>query len=780
MTAASLLMRLRWTLAWMGLLLMCWPVAAGDDPRGDCLEPKRDLINLSAQQDGPLLIVAVKLAAPGGADRLQLFIDADANAATGFAPASRPDCGFELLIQGEQLHRFHGSDRSAWNWQSAGNVKQTIDGTAVNWEIDTTLLPGGAVGLTAATLSDDWQQTLDYAPDREPLAVKLNADAQPTEKSGDCDDAGLDLIAFTPSEAAGKLTFTLQTRGPGSYDQLLIFLDTDENPATGYAAPARPGGYEMLIQGDALYRHDPDAARDAWAWLRVGDVARAQEGATLKLTFDASLLKTAATRVVVLMMSPDWQQVRDAAPDHGSYRVKVNAQAAAAAPPVPFAQPRANRTASARQRVRDAQSYYCYYGPGQTEALSHYDLVILEARQQKRPALDALKQLGVVTTAYITFGEDHHMQRGDGAGPGGYASWYFDRDGDQLPDRNSVWNSYYTNAGNAGWRATRLEEARRLVQDEGYDGVFLDTLDTVGLYPDSYPGMVQLLTELRQSLPEAVIIMNQGLPLLPKVAAYVDAVMIESFSLSYDFDTRSYFRLGPAALDHSHHRIRQGLLPYMQETGLRGLVLDYAGRDATHWQMGADRAATFGMLFAVAPIQLDQVYPAPPTGHVDARWKQRQATPENLSVTLTEERNGFPAGTRLLPSSCFGGYSVEPVVDGVADRASLHWSKNAWASAELDEAHHLEIRLPTPRQGGTLQIDWALDNGQYFPSRQFAIEVRQGDDWRTVRTFADHTQNVTECPLPAEPYSAIRITQPIGGGSAARAELMWIAQVKLR
>ena len=449
------------------------------------------------------------------------------------------------------------------------------------------------------------------------------------------------------------------------------------------------------------------------------------------------------------------------------------------------APPDARAATNARQRVRHANSYYCYYGVDRADELKKFDVVILHTPAATAELVKTLKSKNVVTIGYITCGEDLPPPRkGDGAGPGGMASWYFDKDNDRKPDMHPVWKSPFANAADPKWRADRVAEARRLVDEVGFDGIFLDTVDDVTIYPETFDGMVQLIRDFRAALPDAPIVMNQSWELLLKVAPDIDGLMLEGFSTSYDFESKGYRRNPPSWDDAGLANVKKYIVPTRGKHPFQVVVLDYGPKE---WaqpkqrefiQAAADRAATFGFLHCVAPVSLDDIYYTGITGKADQKWWDRQMTPESLAVTLDAPRNGFPAGTKATPSSVFPGYGVAAVVDGVEDRAKLDWSKAAWASAETGEAEWLEIRLPQARRRGTLQIDWQDSHA----SRAFIVQTRSSSasPWRDVRKFHDNEGDVCDIVLPNEPYEIIRILQPAaGGGSAARPNLMWISQVRL-
>ncbi|HEV7300243.1 MAG TPA: endo alpha-1,4 polygalactosaminidase [Tepidisphaeraceae bacterium] len=606
--------------------------------------------------------------------------------------------------------------------------------------------------------------------------AELHADPK-----GDTNDPTRDVTSIETTESDGRLTVKVTATGEGDFGTYLIFFDTDTKATTGFQPPAEPKfGFEMLVSGDQLLSHNGDT-RDVWAWEPVSAVQRQVDGNTLVVTMDSSSLRSKSVDLAVWAMSADWMNRLDKAPDTKPIRVTLNPNAAPATKPTAeMAAPKENRHLSARARVKAAASYYCYYGSGKVEELSHYDVVVLHSPQMKPADIKRLNDAGVVTVGYISVGESEPPKplEGDGTGPGGFASFYFDKDSDNKPDMNPIWLSYYTNANDPKWREDRVREARRLVNEDGYHGIFLDTIDTAMANPETAPGMVQLVQELRAALPDAPIVLNQGFPLLPLLAPIADALMLESYTATYDFDSKTYMMNYPQSIDHHLSRTQREILPVLEKHPLKVFVLDYAPEhEVERIQEAANRAATFGFLFAAAPISLDSVYANNIVGKPDRKWLKKMTTPELLALKLSQTANGFPVGTSIKPSSAYAGYKIDPIVDGVTDRTTLHWSKAAWASAEDEEPAWIEFQLPEPRKGGALHIDWEPSH----PSRAFTVQVKQGADstWRDTKRTTENDARVTKVELPSEPYQAIRIHQEPGEGSTNRPNLMWIAQVFL-
>lgn len=459
---------------------------------------------------------------------------------------------------------------------------------------------------------------------------------------------------------------------------------------------------------------------------------------------------------------------------------------AAFAAPVESAKAPLPPRADARAAFKAIRSYACYYGAGRTTELLTRDAAIIETRSQTPAKVNALRAAGRLAIAYISIGEDHSARLGDGQGPGGFDSAYFDRDGDNLPDKNGVWDSYYANAASPSWRAFFLANAARLRETHGVDGFFLDTIETCLLYPESREGMVSLIRDLRAAHPDAIIVMNRGWDLLPALGDTADGLMFESFTLSYDFIEKRYEVMRPSAWDFGLDVWNRLLRPAQEQHGLVVLALDYAGSaDDPNVKLAYDRAATLGMIPCVTSILLDAFYDIAYQGVRDERWLAPMETAESRVVTLDEARNGFPAGTRFFPDSNHGDYTAAPVLDGVghgAAKDALGWRDRAWASLESPVEHWLEFALPEPVRAVALEIEWAWDNGLFHSAREFRVEVQPAGavgQWSTVARITDNTAETSRVALPALEFTGLRIVQAPGGGGPARPDLMWVQQVRL-
>lgn len=138
----------------------------------------------------------------------------------------------------------------------------------------------------------------------------------------------------------------------------------------------------------------------------------------------------------------------------------------------------------------EVSSYVCYYGPFNRD-MKEFDVAILEAANLSKSEIKELNNAGVYTIAYLSVGEEKGLNIGDGKGPGGFASYYF-ADGEGKPVQNANWGSYYTNAADPLWHERVIQTAKEII-DKGCDGLFLDTIDTVDRYPETFDGMIELI-----------------------------------------------------------------------------------------------------------------------------------------------------------------------------------------------------------------------------------------------------------------------------------------------
>ena len=186
--------------------------------------------------------------------------------------------------------------------------------------------------------------------------------------------------------------------------------------------------------------------------------------------------------------------------------------------------------ADARVQLKRIQDYAVYYGAHYktlVDELSNYGLVIIDPGTipdvVERAQLRSNKTLVV---AYLSVGE----VRLD-------SPLLSEVPEDWLVGEVTPWRSRYVDVRQPGWRTLMQREAENLLGSEKFDGLFLDTVDTIDAlaHLDNVDtGMVQLIDGLRAQFPNAVIVQNRGFKIVDRTLPSIDAVMYEDLTTNYN------------------------------------------------------------------------------------------------------------------------------------------------------------------------------------------------------------------------------------------------------
>ena len=179
-----------------------------------------------------------------------------------------------------------------------------------------------------------------------------------------------------------------------------------------------------------------------------------------------------------------------------------------------------------------------YYSDKETtEAFSSYRLLVLDSLYH--PPLEPLKAQDKIILGYISLGEvEEHRS-------------YFKevkKEGILLMENKTWKGSYFVDLRDKRWARRIVEDLAQAILHQGFDGLFLDTLDNPGYLEDTNPnrfkGMraaaVNLLRTLREHYPNIPIMLNRAYDLYPDGGQYVDMILGESVFADYNFETKKY------------------------------------------------------------------------------------------------------------------------------------------------------------------------------------------------------------------------------------------------
>ncbi|WP_212629287.1 bifunctional glycoside hydrolase 114/ polysaccharide deacetylase family protein [Pseudomonas sp. KB-10] len=186
--------------------------------------------------------------------------------------------------------------------------------------------------------------------------------------------------------------------------------------------------------------------------------------------------------------------------------------------------------------------------------LSQFEWVVVESGHVSENDLAYLKGQGSEVFAYLSIGEFD----GDAATAGLSEA--------TSTVRNDAWNSQVMNLEAPAWRDYLFKRASTLRQ-LGYDGIFLDTLDSFHLQPQEVQeaqrkALRSLLSELHRHEPKLKLFFNRGFDVLPELPGVASAVAVESIYAGWTAGG------GYKAVSQSD---RDWLLPHLHKARAQGI-----------------------------------------------------------------------------------------------------------------------------------------------------------------------------------------------------------------
>ena len=165
----------------------------------------------------------------------------------------------------------------------------------------------------------------------------------------------------------------------------------------------------------------------------------------------------------------------------------------------------------------------------------------------------------------------------------------------------------------------------------GADGVFIDTIDTVDVYPsDAFQGaMADLINDAKSDFPTKMFIANRGFAILPDFVASCSHVMFETFISEYDWDNGTYYRLVDPEVNEYNEEIKELLRDLRKEHQFDVLALNYCADDVSGNELReiiAQECYAEGYWSWSSSIMLDN--PLLPYNVVSPAWKDK-VDPDN-------------------------------------------------------------------------------------------------------------------------------------------------------
>lgn len=181
--------------------------------------------------------------------------------------------------------------------------------------------------------------------------------------------------------------------------------------------------------------------------------------------------------------------------------------------------------------------WIAYYGNDANSDFAPYQLIVLH-HAHKLPVRQ-INSSHKTVLAYLSLGE---------SGPDAPDFALIKQRGLLMENMPTHWpNNLLVDARNPAWAAYLLEELIPQMLAEGFDGIMIDTLDSLIEAEKRQPALcdgmskaaIDIVRTIRAHYPQITIMVNRGFDILPNIASDIDMVLAESIYANYGQDGTS-------------------------------------------------------------------------------------------------------------------------------------------------------------------------------------------------------------------------------------------------
>lgn len=242
-----------------------------------------------------------------------------------------------------------------------------------------------------------------------------------------------------------------------------------------------------------------------------------------------------------------------------------------------------------------------YYGQNiPIEQASQFQQVIVEPDNIAQHEIDSLKEKGVKLYAYLSIGE-----------VGQYRSWADKIDRQWVLGSNEYWKSTVMDMSNPEWRQFIIEQLATELWKKGFQGFFLDTMDSYQNFTETadeklaqQQGIIQLAKVLNNKFDGVSLLFNRGFEVIDRVADLTDGIVAESLFVGWDAKNARYRDVSPA----DHQWLLNKLTAIRNKHQLPIIVLDYLpSQEKAKAKVIAKKIQSLGFVPWVSTVELNQI-----------------------------------------------------------------------------------------------------------------------------------------------------------------------------
>ncbi|MFQ5603955.1 MAG: endo alpha-1,4 polygalactosaminidase [bacterium] len=254
--------------------------------------------------------------------------------------------------------------------------------------------------------------------------------------------------------------------------------------------------------------------------------------------------------------------------------------------------------------IKKINNWVCVYNDRTAPAdLKKFDLAVLDA--DAHPDLQGLKNSQTVLVGYVSLGEV------------GTYRWYWPQIANKpwVVQKNPNWDSYFIDVRAPEWQQWLISKIIPNVLAQGFDGIFLDTIDNAeylekyhpGIkYPGAQQSMIALIRAIRKRFPDIFIIANRGFSLLDEMGRDIDGIVAESLFTTILFQAEQGMKLRPPS---EYQPVVEQLVAAQKKFNLLIFTLDYlAPENQQAIQSIIQKARNLNFVPYISTAKLDSVF----------------------------------------------------------------------------------------------------------------------------------------------------------------------------
>ncbi|MEX2416690.1 MAG: endo alpha-1,4 polygalactosaminidase [Paenibacillaceae bacterium] len=179
----------------------------------------------------------------------------------------------------------------------------------------------------------------------------------------------------------------------------------------------------------------------------------------------------------------------------------------------------------------EARNFVVYYGHGQANVMSKYDIAIVEPAGQTEESLKEMQEAGTLVFAYVSMTE---VPKYDQLKTLLREVDYLKLNGEIVA--NEEYHTLVADLRSSNWIGLLLHRIGGHLRNSNYDGIFMDTISNVewpslpaGMRAEQQAAALELVKRIRKLHPNHLIIQNNGLEILcVETAPYIDGICWEN------------------------------------------------------------------------------------------------------------------------------------------------------------------------------------------------------------------------------------------------------------